>query len=78
MDHTTRWHCQKSELTCKVRRDGIQVQNKRHAYTEDIVKESRVKRRPCRGSKVIGKHRESVLLKGKVEVKEEVTTENDS
>lgn len=61
-----------------MRRDGIQVQNMRNAYTEDTVKESRVKRRPWRVSKVTGNHGESVLLKGKVEVKEGVTPENDS
>lgn len=58
-----------------MRRDGIQVQNMRNAYTEDTVKESRVKRRP---SRVTGNHGDSVLLKGKVEVKEGVTPENHS
>lgn len=66
------------EHTCKVRRDGIQVQNTRNAYTEDIVKESRVKRRPWRVSKVTGNCGESVLLKGKVEVKEGITPVNGS
>lgn len=50
----------------------------RNAYFEDIVKESGVKRRPWRVSKVTGNHGESVLLKGKVEVREGFTPENDN